>query len=214
MLYLWLNPPLVKGMNFGALIPLMGCCCFLTMRWTFCLLLLLLSSCATQRQAEKYFDANPDELAAYVDQQETYTQRHGSAYAAKHFPSKHYPPALYPRPALVPERPTLLPMLERRKGIAAAATAAIPGRCPDCPVTVQTRTVYLPDTVQRDSLQRELKIERLANTAISRKLKRTEAERDFWQDKNEKKFWTLIAMAIFGFLYILFRVLAERVRET
>lgn len=86
--------------------------------------------------------------------------------------------------------------------------------CPVCEPTILTETVYLPDTVMLDSLSRELEIELLANQAIRKKLKATEDERDYWQEKNRQKFWTLIAMAVFGFLYILFKVLASRVRET
>jgi len=79
---------------------------------------------------------------------------------------------------------------------------------------VVTRTIYLRDTLALDSLNRELQIEQLANQAMRGRLKSTESERDYWQDKNEQKFWALIAMAVFAFLYILFRVLASRIKET
>ncbi|MBD1395747.1 hypothetical protein H9Q13_01095 [Pontibacter sp. JH31] len=148
------------------------------------LLLLLLCSCVAQREAEK----QPD----------------------KKIP-KYYPPAIaVPRP-IVAKRSVLVPVLERSPVVARPAYTL---ECPACEPTIVTETLYLPDTVMLDSLNRELEIELLANQAIRKKLKSTEAERDFWQEKNRQKFWTLIAMAVFGLLYILFKVLASRVRET
>lgn len=146
--------------------------------------MLLLCSCVTQRETEK----QPE----------------------KKIP-KYYPPAIaLPRP-LVADRSTPIPMLERSVEVAQRAYTL---DCPTCDPTILTETVYLPDTLMMDSLSRELEIETLANQAIRKKLKSTEDERDYWQEKNRQKFWTLIAMAVFGFLYILFRILASRVRET
>ncbi|MCX2740915.1 hypothetical protein [Pontibacter anaerobius] len=178
------------------------------MRWTL-LLLLLLCSCATQRQAEKYFDENTDKLAAYVDKNEAYTNTYGEAYATRHFPPRLYPPAIEPKPVLSPGRLLPTPMMVPKADVATRYR-----RCPECNSTSVTKTVYLPDTVQLDSLHRELKIERMANTAIRQKLKETEADRDYWQEMNRKKRWALIAMAVFAVLYILFKVLAARVRTT
>ncbi|OKL38698.1 hypothetical protein A3841_06040 [Pontibacter flavimaris] len=175
------------------------------------LLLLLLCSCATQRQAEKFFEENPDKLAEYVAKKEARTPDNGGAYAAGSFPPRFYPPAIPARQRLQAGRLVPSPMLVSRPE---AVFAPRYSSCPECPGTAATNIVYLPDTLQLDSLNRELKIERLANTAIRQKLKDTEADRDYWQELNRKKRWALIAMAVFAMLYILFKVLAWRVRET
>ncbi|MHC2990166.1 hypothetical protein OB13_00635 [Pontibacter sp. HJ8] len=173
--------------------------------------MLLLCSCATQRQAEKHFDKHTDQLAAYVDKNDAYTRQYGGAYAARHFPPRFYAPAIYAQSPIAPTRLSPIPMQERRTATSVAPGAA---RYPGYKTVYQTRTVYLQDTIRIDSLHRELEIESLANKAIRKRLKDTEAERDYWQEMNRKKFWTLIAMAVFGVLYILFKVLADRVRET
>ncbi|MDX5436450.1 MAG: hypothetical protein LPK03_04610 [Pontibacter sp.] len=153
------------------------------MRWTL-LLMLLLCSCVTQREAEEQ--------------------------PGKKIP-KYYPPAIaIPRP-FAAERSTPIPLLERSVAVAQPAYTL---DCPACEPVTLTETVYLPDTVMLDSLNRELEIELLANKAIRKKLTATEEERDYWQEKNRQKFWTLVAMAVFSFLYILFKVLASRVRDT
>ena len=177
------------------------------------LLMLLLCSCATQRQAEKYFDAHTDELAKYVDENEAYTRKHGAAYAAKHFPPRFYAPAIHQAPPL---------RAERLKLYHAPGTATIHTRpsetatkfCPTCSDAQPVRTVYVQNTVVIDSLERELSTERLANTALRKRLKDTTTDRDYWREMNRKKRWALVAMAIFAALYILFKVLESRVRET
>ncbi|GGG03622.1 hypothetical protein [Pontibacter amylolyticus] len=171
------------------------------MRWTL-VLLLLLSACATQRQTGADEEAIPA--------------------AGKRVP-KLYAPAIYAKPTISPARSALSPQEATggnfyatrpsgRSPIPAASRTAIPSAT--APGRVKTRTVYLRDTLALDSLSRELQIEQLANQAMRGRLKSTESERDYWQDKNEQKFWTLIAMAVFAFLYILFRVLASRIKET
>jgi hypothetical protein len=172
---------------------------------------LLLCSCATQRQAEKYFDQNTDQLAEYVDKNAAYTRQYGGAYAARHFPPRFYAPAIYTKRPITSTRLSPVPMLERTTPTYLAPGAS---RYPDYKTVFKTRTVYLQDTTRLDSLHRELEIETLANKAIRKRLKDTEAERDYWEEMNRKKFWTLIAMAVFGVLYILFKVLADRVGET
>ncbi|WP_276497124.1 hypothetical protein [Pontibacter litorisediminis] len=182
------------------------------MRHTFILLLLLLlGSCATQRQAEKFFEENPEKLAEYVDKNEAYTREYGKAYAAKHFPPRLYPPAIYAPPALRPDRLQLGPLLADLPRDQSAVRSA---PCPACTATYITQTIYLPDTVQLDSLSRELRIERMANGVIRQRLQETEADRDYWRDLNRKKRWALVAMAVFAVLYILFKLLAARVRDT
>lgn len=160
------------------------------MRWTICLILLL-CSCATQRQ---------DDSAA--------------APARPRLP-KLYAPAVYPKPDLGAHR---LQLHTDATGIPAAQPdrvgASAPRAYPVYKEIYRTQTVYLPDTMQLDSLSRELQIEQLANQAMRKRLTSTEEERDFWQEKNEQKFWALIAMAVFAFLYVLFRVLASRIKES
>ncbi|MFD2512269.1 hypothetical protein ACFSRY_00205 [Pontibacter locisalis] len=178
------------------------------MRYTL-LLMLLLCSCATQRQAEKYFDANPDKLADYVDKNEAYTQQYGGAYAVKHFPPKLYPPPVFLKEKIIPSRllPTL--MLERKQDAFPPRSLK---RCPECKTNYITKTVYREDTAKLEALDQELKQERVAHDFVKKQLRETEAERDYWMDMNEKKFWALIAMAVFALLYILFKILANRVR--
>lgn len=180
------------------------------MRWTF-LLVLLLCSCATQRNAEKYFDEHTAKLAEYVDKNEAYTQAYGGAYAAKYFPPRFLPPAIQTPVAIAPER--LIPglMLERWPAESLARSEV---KCPVCRESYVVKTVYYEDTVRLESMRLELKKEHKAHDEMRRKLKKTEAERDYWQEMNRKKFWTLIAMAVFALLYLLFKVLAARVRET
>ncbi|WP_299824822.1 hypothetical protein [uncultured Pontibacter sp.] len=175
------------------------------------LVLLLLCSCATQRQAEKYFDKNPEELAAYVDKNEAYTEEYGETYAAKHFPPRLYAPAIYNLSSLKPNR-----LIATQEGAMPASKAQEQriAYCLNCPPTIVTKTVYLQDTLELDSLHRELDIERMANTVIRQRLQDTASDRDYWKEMNRKKFWTLILMAIFALLYILFKILASRVKDT
>ncbi|MEJ8803880.1 hypothetical protein [Pontibacter sp. H249] len=180
------------------------------MKWK-SLLMLLLCSCATQRQAEKFFDKNTDKLAEYVDQNQKYTQEHGGAYAAKHFPPRFYAPAVHAPAFPAPARLSLTPPLSRSE---LTAVGPMHLTCPECPEMYTVKTVYVEDTALLDSLHRELETEQLANKGFQKRLKDTEAQRDYWQEKNHQKFWTLILMAIFGVLYILFKFLASRVRET
>ncbi|SIT83755.1 hypothetical protein [Pontibacter indicus] len=170
------------------------------MRWTL-VLLLLLSACATQRQAGADEEAIPG--------------------ANRKLP-KLYAPAVHPRPVISPSQSALSPEAIGDGHFYAAFSVGGPTSAPTrtaipyAPVQRRSepRIVYLRDTLALDSLQRELHVEQLANQAIRKRLKSAEGERDYWQDKNEQKFWTLIAMAIFAFLYILFRVLASRIKET
>ncbi|TPE42961.1 hypothetical protein [Pontibacter mangrovi] len=158
-------------------------------------LLMLLCSCATQRGAEEQNGANPP-VPAQV--------KAATGYPAIRF----YPPAVYSSgPALagklVPD-----PLTVRSWVLPPAVAAASQAQ------TVLNRIVYLPDTVQVDSLTRELKTEQLANQAIRERLQQAEADRDYWREMNRKKRWALIAMAVFAVLYILFKILAGRVRDT
>ena len=180
------------------------------MRWTL-LLVLLLCSCATQRNAEKFFDENTDKLAEYVDKNNAYTQAYGGAYAAKHFPPSYFPPAIQTPNALVPDRLVPLPLLER---VSAGLYVRSAVKCPECKESYIVKTVYYEDTVRLETMRLELNQEHKAHEEVRRQLKRTEAERDYWQEMNRKKFWALIAMAAFALLYLLFKVLASRVRET
>ncbi|WP_242917781.1 hypothetical protein [Pontibacter liquoris] len=174
------------------------------------LFLLLLCSCATERMAEKFFDENTAKLAEYVDKDTAYTRKYGAAYAAKHFPSRLQAPAIPQRLQLTPERLAPGPLLIR---VPVAGYARGAGNCPTCQPTYVTKTVFLRDTTQLLALQTRLARERTTGKVIRQQLKKTEGERDYWRDMNRKKLWALIAMAIFALLYILFKVLASRVRE-
>jgi post-segregation antitoxin (ccd killing protein) len=171
--------------------------------------MLFLCSCATQRNAEKYFDANTAKLAKYIDEHEVYTQEFGSAYAAKHFPPKYYPPAVYTKSFISPSRLSVKYSIENTYNN--LFSDGIQRRIIDKPTT-QTKTVYIQDTAKLEAQAIDLKLERRVNKALRKQLKSTEAERDYWQEKNRKKFWALMAMAVFGSLYIIFKVLADRVR--
>lgn len=180
------------------------------------LLLMLLCSCATQREAERFFDQNPEKLAEYVDSNTEFTEKYGEAYAAKHFPARMSPqvtpPAIEVERTIVPGRLVPWPMPESSPRVAQPPRRTI--RCPECETIHTTDTIYQEDTDRLDALLEELNSEFVAHSETKQRLNRTEAERDFWQEKNQKKFWTLIAMVIFAVLYMVFRLLASRVRET
>lgn len=176
---------------------------------------MLLCSCATQRGAEKFFDRNPDKLAEYVEENTAFTEKYGEAYAARHFPAKVSPqlapPAIEAEQLIVPGRLIPWPMPESRP---AASQPLRTLHCPECKPIYITETIYQEDTARLDALLEELNSEFVAHSETRQQLNKTEAERDFWQEKNRKKFWTLIAMVIFAVLYMIFRLLASRVRET
>lgn len=156
-------------------------------------MLLFLCACATQREADSALEDAPP----------------------KQFPPKYYAPAIYPLKPLEADRLRIQPL----PGQSTAAGYTLQKQryarlCPDCKPITRIETIYVQDTIRVDSLNRELEVERLANQAIHKRLEDTEADRDYWQEKNRQKFWTLIAMAIFGFLYILFTVLARQIKET
>ncbi len=151
--------------------------------------MLLLCSCAAPRQQE-------------------------ASQSAKSVP-RLYPPAVVQRSVLPVRRSVLHHPHEREEAGSGASSRHWPARpCPTCQPTVRTDTVYLTATEPLDSLQRELQIEQLANQAIRKRLGQAEEERDYWQEKNEQKFWGLVAMGVFGLLYILFTLLASRIKET
>jgi hypothetical protein len=156
------------------------------MRWAFALV--LLCSCATPRQQE-------------------------ASQSAKPVP-KLYPPAITHKQALPVQRSVLHHAHEAAKAQALTDPTARAKPCPACNPIVRTDTVYLAASEPLDSLQRELQIEQLANQAIRKRLGQAEGERDYWQEKNEQKFWALVAMGVFGFLYILFTLLASRIKES
>jgi hypothetical protein len=180
------------------------------MRWTL-LFMLLLCSCATQRQAEKYFDKHPEELAAYVDRNDEYTEVYGEKYSIKHFPPRLYAPAFYIATPVIPQRLSTLPVLDHRPLKVNTPWQFTSAAC-DSVFTV--RTVFKEDTARLDALLEELNREREDHGKIKEKLVLTEKERDYWQEMNQKKFWTLIAMVFFALMYILFKIMASRIRPT
>ncbi|GAB3822080.1 hypothetical protein [Pontibacter rugosus] len=178
---------------------------------TLLLLLLLLCSCVTQRKAEDYFDKNTDKLAAYVDQNDAYTDQFGEAYASKHFPAKAVAPAMATTPDIHLDRLQPWPLLIRTPQGSQAHSLV---RCPACAGTITTQIVYVQDTAKLQALGAKLTNERITKQKLQKQLQHTIVERDYWQEMNRKKFWTLVAMAAFAMLYILFRVLAARVPAT
>lgn len=176
----------------------------------FILCVMLLCSCITERKAKKYFDENPEELAVYVDENPVYKEEYGGAYAAKNFPREVYAPAIEPKVVFMPGRLTPYPLAEQQNAGDFRPTVM---RCPACSELQTTKTVYLEDTSKLEALRVMLDNERTAYDDVTQQLKKTEAERDYWQEQNEKKLWALIAMAVFAALYIIFKVLASRVRE-
>ncbi|PTX21532.1 hypothetical protein C8N40_102508 [Pontibacter mucosus] len=178
------------------------------MRSIFLLLLLLLGSCATQRQANTPPEVSPAEKQEA--QSQAAAQQHGRAGQSGTYRPRFYPPAIYTLPTLLPVRSQVLPLHT-------FGQFSKPGHyrpCPQCPAQPLVQTAYLLDTLRLDSLNRELKVERLANVALRDRLQRTEADRDYWREMNRKKRWAIIAMIVFAVLYILFKVLAARVRES
>lgn len=143
------------------------------------------------------------------------TEEPQRTYASKPFPPKFYPPAVYASRPLEPGRLNAISIADRTAAQTFRQSSRPPGEA-RAGYTIRTLidTVYLQNTVAVDSLNRELEIEQLANQAIRRRLQDTEADRDYWQEKNRQKFWTLIAMGVFGFLYILFTLLASRIKDT
>lgn len=178
------------------------------MRSIFLLLLLLLGSCATQRQANTPPEVSPEEKQEAQSQHTA--QQKGRAGQGGVYRPRFYPPAIYTLPALLPARSQVQPL----HTFGPFPRPAHYSPCPQCPTQPLVQTVYLPDTLRLDSLNRELKVERLANVALRDRLQSTEADRDYWREMNRKKRWAIIAMVIFAVLYILFKVLAARVRES
>ncbi|WP_347159433.1 hypothetical protein [Pontibacter chitinilyticus] len=175
------------------------------------LLLLLLCSCSTQREAEKHFDSIAAEPTEYVSKEPEYGTEQVSINAAHPFLPHFYPPALYTASSLVPGRLVPAALLVRAP---AASFSPLFRKCLDCQTNYTTDTVYLKDTTSVEALRSKLHQERRVHQVLKQQLKHTQAERDFWRGKNRKKSWALIAMVIFALLYILFRVLAARVRIT
>lgn len=181
------------------------------MRLTLLLTLLLLCSCATQRRSEELSDGNKGEQAEYADKNTGQTEKHEADTAVRHFPARPPAPAMGTEPTIVPGRLVPCPMPEARPTVPLSPGSV---KCPACETIHTTETIYVEDTTKLDALRVELNTERTANTVTRQRLRETEAERDFWREKNRKKFWTLIAMVAFAVLYMVFRVLASRVRET
>jgi hypothetical protein len=180
-------------------------------RYLSLLTLLLLCACATQQKAEKYFDKNPDKLAAYVDRNEDFKKQYGSRHAARHLPEKVHPPVVESKPIIVPGRlvpyppPEQLPVWARR---------TVRVRCPDCESRTVIKTISIEDTARLEALRMDYTTERKAHEATQQQLKFTEAERNHYMELNRKKFWGLVAMGVFTVLFIVFRILASRVRTS
>ncbi|WP_439882638.1 hypothetical protein ACSX1A_05595 [Pontibacter sp. MBLB2868] len=178
------------------------------MRWKV-LLLLLLCSCASQRQAKNKSDVNAPDLPVVPQQVAADTLLVEGAPTDSTTQPMLNPPAEYtPEPL---QSPKPIPAKVQKRETAATRLPG-PFKCPECKSIVKTKTVYRVDTVKVGVLRTALKQERKKHNVLRNKLKQTEAERDYWKEMNRKKFWALIAMAVFAVLYILFKILASRVR--
>lgn len=81
--------------------------------------------------------------------------------------------------------------------------------------TIQEKEQVIQQNIAKlETARAELKQERIAHEAIKQQLQETEAERDYWKEKNRKKFWALVVMGVCAVLYVVFKTLASRVRVT
>ncbi|MHA6246337.1 hypothetical protein ACXYMU_00245 [Pontibacter sp. CAU 1760] len=186
-------------------------------------LLLLLCSCMTSKRVKDYLAAAERQPEAEVIVAD-WLEEHQSWYAQKAARD-------FPAPAqLTVKAPTLEP--------ASIIIQADTMRCPEAAPSVVVRRVYLPapaaqpnvshfektireqeQAMQKsraalDAARNALKAERIGHETTRKQLRHTEGERDYWEDKNEKKFWALIVMAVCAVLYIVFKTLAARVGPT
>jgi hypothetical protein len=186
------------------------------------LMLLLLCSCVTSSKVRDYLAKEKNKPAAegivsdwLAQNREWYAQK-----AARDFPAKETPtPAKesVPVPAQKPVPATPKVSVPRAEAVRAVATRRIAPEveCPD--VTFFEKTIGEKELVIQENTARlqaahtALKREQDAHHHTKQQLRTTEVERDDYKEKNRKKFWGLVAMALFTVLFVLFRLLAARV---
>ncbi len=192
-------------------------------------LFFLLCSCVTSKRVKEYLAKQEKEPEAKVIVAE-WLEQHKAWYAekaAKDFPvtapvapgpAPHKNEAkepLLPVPPQLDATPVPKPIKERP-----ARRLYTPKAIPP-PILAP---LFKTDPAQEQALQESkdklaaaraaLQQEKTGHEATRQQLHETEAERDYWEDKNRKKFWALVVMAIFAVLYVVFRELGDRVRET
>ncbi|MCJ8163881.1 hypothetical protein MKJ04_03445 [Pontibacter sp. E15-1] len=196
-------------------------------------ILLLLCSCVTSRKVKDYLarEKNQSEAKAIVAD---WLEQHKDWYtgkAAQDFPIPESVPI--PEPVRVPaaskSSPTdSIPCPEAAIPIPIPISISISipilrrpppkAACPDTSLLMKTlRAQELAlKQIRADTgaAQAALHDERAAHAATRQQLRQTEAEREYWKDKNRKKFWALIVMGVCGVLYVVFKALAARVRTT
>ena len=179
---------------------------------------LLLCSCVTSRKVEDYLEKaeNQPVAEAIVSDWLEQNREWYAAKAAKDFPAKDsiviqkeavlVPLFIKGDPIPQPERPALR----------IVRTPAPAAESPDVSFfreTIKEKERLLQQNKARmEAARAALAVERRAHSATKQRLKTTKAERDYYEEKNRKKVWALVAMGIFAALYIIFKVAASRVR--
>lgn len=181
---------------------------------------LLLCSCVTSRKVEDYLEKaeNQPVAEAIVSDWLEQNREWYAAKAAKDFPAKDSivikkEPVLVPLfikgdPVPQPERPA--PRIVR-----VPAPAAESQDVSFFQKTIKEKERLLEQSLAKaEAARAALAVERSAHRETKQRLKTTKAERDYYEEKNRKKVWALVAMGIFAALYIIFKVAASRVRIT
>lgn len=179
---------------------------------------LLLCSCVTSRKVEDYLEKaeNQPVAEAIVSDWLEQNREWYAAKAAEDFPAKDsvvikkeavlVPLFIKGDPIPQPERPA--PRAVRMPVPAAAS--------PDVSFfqkTIKEKEQQLQqNTVRLKAARAALRRERNAHQETKQRLKITAAERDYFEEKNRKKVWALVAMGVFAVLYVVFKVAASRVR--
>jgi hypothetical protein len=186
------------------------------------LVLLLLCSCVTSNKVRDYLEKEKNKPAAeglisdWLEQnREWYAKK-----AARDFPAKETPTPekeTLPVPAQKPVPTTEKDPVPRPEvGSAVAARRYAPeAECPDVSffekAIGEKELVIQENTARLQAAHTALRREQEAHTQTKQQLSITEVERDDYKEKNRKKFWGLVAMALFTVLFVLFRLLAARV---
>jgi len=185
--------------------------------------LLLLCSCVTSGKVQDYLAKEENKPAAkdivsdWLGQnREWYAEKAASDFPLKKSVAQQIqtvPITIKGEPAPCPERPcpeTAKPAFRRIYTPLA--------ECPDVAFfekTIREKELVIQENTQRvKAAQAALKREQAAHKQTKKQLQTTEVARDYYMELNRKKFWSLVAMGIFALLFIVFRVLASRIKAT
>lgn len=81
--------------------------------------------------------------------------------------------------------------------------------------TIREQELAIQENITKlHAVRAALRHEQEAHNATKQQLRETETERDNYEEKNRKKFWALIAMAVFVVLFVFFTILSSRIRVT